>query len=116
MVKKKVRKVIHMYMRDNGNGEIIINKRVIALITVLVILATTFASVVAFSVGVKSDVSYNAEKISNNEQLIDDVDKETKTNTISVGKIETDINNIKEDISEIKLDVKELLKRNGGGK
>ncbi len=100
-----------MYVRDNGNGEVIINKRVIALITLLIILATTFASVVAFSAGVKSDVRYNTERISNSEELIDDVEKEAKANTLSVGKIETDITNMKDDLSEIKTDIKELLKR-----
>lgn len=101
-------------MRDNGNGEIIINKRVIALITLLVILATTFASVVAFSAGIKSDVKYNAEKISECTKLIVEVGEEAETNTISVGKVETNIDNMKEDLSEIKSDIKELLKRNGG--
>ena len=101
-------------MKSDGNGGIIINKGVMALITLIIILATTFASVVAFSAGVRSEVQHNTQRIDINIEGISDVEQEAEANKESMGKVETNINNMKEDISEIKADVKLLIKQNGG--
>lgn len=102
-----------MYVKSDGNGGITMSKGLIALVTLLLIVSTTFASVVAFSVGVRGDVDINREKVSECQQGIDGLHGRVGENEKDIRETQTQITDMKDDLAEIKSDIKQLLKQGG---
>lgn len=103
-----------MYAQSDGNGGVVIHKGLLAVLTFVLVLLTTFASVVAYSAGVKADVQYNAVGVEECRDRIGKIISRVDETEQSISSVDTDIENIKEDLREIKADVKVLLQQTGG--
>ena len=104
-----------MYMKSDGNGGVNISKTAIALIVCLLILATTFASVVAFSIGVRGDVDVNSENIEDQAEDLEGLHNQVGTNQLDIKEVTTEIKDMRQDLQEIKTDIKTLLIQGGRG-
>lgn len=96
-------------MRTDNKGGMNISKSAITLMGILLIVCTTFASVIAFSIGVRGDVDTNKDIINDCKVNMINLDDRVGENEKTLICVSTQIADMKEDLSEIKSDVKLLL-------
>lgn len=98
------------YMKSDGNGGIIIHKGLFALITFVVAMLTTFASIVAFSTALRSDVNHNNQQIQELTLIMSKYGERIQENNLNIVEMKSDIRNIQQNVEIIREDVQYLIK------
>ena len=100
-------------IKSDGNGGY--NKGAFTMIMVLIALISCIATAVAYTVSIRSDVSWLKQEWQSASQnhpiIINDLDDRIGINEKDIVSNEEKIIALQDDITEIKDDVKELLKR-----
>ena len=106
------------YAESDGNGGMIISKRVMAIIAFIIMLGTSLVTVVAMETTFKNDLGYlktQTETIGIRQVQNFAEHKDLTTSDAQqkeqIAVLKSEIQTMKGDISEIKSDVKKLLTR-----
>ena len=93
-------------MKSDGNGSFVISKSAIALMTFLIFLVSTFASVVATQVTTQNKISNIENEQNKLENKVESVTDCCNSNSNDIAVIKTQYGFIKESLDDIKTKLK----------
>jgi len=90
-----------MVIKSDGNGGLVIPKWFIALVSIILIIGSSFATVVAYSVGIQKDVEYLKQGVEDRNEIclsqerrIDSIEKVVPVINTKLASIEKTVDKI----------------------